>query len=203
MIRVILAPKEHLTPFGLRGQNFRVNVEFSTYYRGLKKFSKKWPKVTFRLEKKISRFLWNRPFCTTDDRKNLKKNCSYRRGPIGNFFQFFFRFLWPRYSSSTSRMTKYLLLTIDNEISRERSSWGKISKRRTETEAGRRRIKSVPRALVINRGRRENGRPWGKWTVQLGESGWSKAPKVDGFGLKWTVKNDKKGRSTKNETERP
>ena len=53
MTRVILAPKERLTPFDLRGQNFRVNVEFSTYYRGLKKFSKKWPKVTFRLEKKF------------------------------------------------------------------------------------------------------------------------------------------------------
>ena len=41
MFRVILAPKERLTPIDLRGQNFRVNVEFSTYYRGLKNFSKK------------------------------------------------------------------------------------------------------------------------------------------------------------------
>ena len=106
---------------------------------------------------------------------------SYRRGPIGNFFQFFFQFLWPRYSSSTSRMTKYLLLTIDNEISRGRSPWGKISKRRTETEAGRRRIKSVPRALVINR-----GSTW-KWTA-LG--------KVDGpTGWKWMVQSPKTGRS--------
>ena len=32
--------------------------------------------------------------------------------------------------------------------------------------------------------------PEGKWSVQLGESGRSKAPKVDGLGLKWTVQND-------------
>ena len=30
----------------------------------------------------------------------------------------------------------------------------------------------------------------GKWTVQLGESGRSKAPKVDGPGLNWTVHNN-------------
>ena len=30
MIRVILAPNDLLTPFDLRAQNFRVNVEFST-----------------------------------------------------------------------------------------------------------------------------------------------------------------------------
>ena len=100
-------------------------------------------------------------------------------------------------------MTKYLLLTIDNEISRGRSSWGKISKRRTETEAGRRRIKSVPRALVINRGRRENGRPGGKWTVQLGESGRSKAPKVDGPGFKWTVQNEIKWAVQKRKVDGP
>ena len=33
------------------------------------------------------------------------------------FSKFFFRFLWPRYSSSISRMTEYLLLTTNNEIS--------------------------------------------------------------------------------------
>ena len=40
MARVILAPKERLTPFDLMGQNFRVNVEFSTCHRGQKKIQK-------------------------------------------------------------------------------------------------------------------------------------------------------------------
>ena len=40
MIRVILAPKERLTPFDLRAQIFRVNVELSAYNRGQKKFRK-------------------------------------------------------------------------------------------------------------------------------------------------------------------
>ena len=53
MIRVILAPNDVLTPFDLRAQNFRVIVEFSTCHRGQKFFSKKCPKVTFRLEKKF------------------------------------------------------------------------------------------------------------------------------------------------------
>ena len=43
----------------------------------------------------------------------------------------------------------------------------------------------------------ENGRPLGKWTVQLGESGWSKTPKLDGPGLRWIVETGKSGRSTK------
>ena len=33
--------------------------------------------------------------------------------------------------------------------------------------------------------------PGEKWTVQLGESGRSKAPKEDGPGSKWTVQNTK------------
>ena len=45
MIRVILAPNDLLTPFDLRAQNFRVNVEFSTEHRGQNFFSKKCPKV--------------------------------------------------------------------------------------------------------------------------------------------------------------
>ena len=46
MIRVILAPNDLLTPFNLRAQNFRVNVEFSTQHRGQKNFAnnvRKWP----------------------------------------------------------------------------------------------------------------------------------------------------------------
>ena len=50
--RVIFALNDLLTPFDLRAQNFRVNVEFSTCHRGQKNFSKKCPKMTFRLEKK-------------------------------------------------------------------------------------------------------------------------------------------------------
>ena len=34
MFRVILAPNDLLTPFDLKAQNFRVNVEFSTQHRG-------------------------------------------------------------------------------------------------------------------------------------------------------------------------
>ena len=54
MSRVMLAPNDILTPFDLRGQIFRVNVELSAYHRGQKFvdiFSKKCPRVTSRLEK--------------------------------------------------------------------------------------------------------------------------------------------------------
>ena len=53
MIRVIHGPKERVTLFDLKIQTFRVNVEFSTYHHEQKKFLKKCPKVTFRLEKKF------------------------------------------------------------------------------------------------------------------------------------------------------
>ena len=49
MIRVILAPKERLTPFDLRTQTFRVNVELSTYYHGHTR------KIFLRTKKKILR----------------------------------------------------------------------------------------------------------------------------------------------------
>ena len=51
MTRVILAPNDDLTPFDLRAQILRVNVELSVHYRGQKFFSKKCPKMIFRLEK--------------------------------------------------------------------------------------------------------------------------------------------------------
>ena len=51
--RVILAPNDDLAPFDPRTQILRVNVELSVHYRGQKNFSKKCPKVTFRLGKKI------------------------------------------------------------------------------------------------------------------------------------------------------
>ena len=51
MTRVILAPNDDLTPFDLRAQILRVNVELSVYYRGPNNFSKKCPNVIFRLEK--------------------------------------------------------------------------------------------------------------------------------------------------------
>ena len=51
MSRVIVAPNDVLTPFDLRDQIFRVNVEFSAYNRGQKIFSKICPRVTFWLEK--------------------------------------------------------------------------------------------------------------------------------------------------------
>ena len=87
MSRVILAPNDLLTPFDLRAENFRVNVEFSTCHRGQKNFRKNVPKWPFGSKKKIfARFFWNRPFRTTDDRKNLEKFFSSRRGPIGIFF---------------------------------------------------------------------------------------------------------------------
>ena len=47
MTRVILAPNDLLTPFDLRAQNFRVNVEFSTINNVDRKFFRKyvqnWP----------------------------------------------------------------------------------------------------------------------------------------------------------------
>ena len=54
MARVIHALNDDLTPFDLRAQILRVNVELSVHYRGQKIFSKKYLKVTFRLEKLIS-----------------------------------------------------------------------------------------------------------------------------------------------------
>ena len=51
MIRVIIARNDVLTPFDLRAQIFRVNLELSAEYRGRKFFLKKCPKVTFQLEK--------------------------------------------------------------------------------------------------------------------------------------------------------
>ena len=44
----------------------------------------------FGSKKNFSRFFWNRPFCTEDDRKNLKKNFSNRKGPNGHFFEKYF-----------------------------------------------------------------------------------------------------------------
>ena len=40
MTRVILASNDFLTPFDLRAQIFRVNVELSVHYRGQKIFRK-------------------------------------------------------------------------------------------------------------------------------------------------------------------
>ena len=37
MIRVIHGPKDRVTPFDLKVQTFRVNVEFSTYHHEQKK----------------------------------------------------------------------------------------------------------------------------------------------------------------------
>ena len=45
--RVILARNDVLTPFDLRAQIFRVNVELSAYYRVQKIFRKKYSKMTF------------------------------------------------------------------------------------------------------------------------------------------------------------
>ena len=41
MSRVILAQNDYLTPFDLRAQIFRVNVELSVHYRGQNFFFKK------------------------------------------------------------------------------------------------------------------------------------------------------------------
>ena len=87
MIRVIIAPNDLLTLFDLRAQNFRVNVEFSTCHRGQKIFSKKCPKVTFRLEKKIfARFFETAHFGSLVVEKIPKTFFSSRRVPFGQFF---------------------------------------------------------------------------------------------------------------------
>ena len=58
LTRVIHGPKDRVTPLDLKVQTFRVNVEFSTYHHEQKKFLKKCPKVTFRLEKCFFRSLF-------------------------------------------------------------------------------------------------------------------------------------------------
>ena len=50
MTRVIRASNDVLTPFDLRAQIFRVNVELSVHYRGQKICSQKCPKVTLSHE---------------------------------------------------------------------------------------------------------------------------------------------------------
>ena len=88
MTRVILAPNDLLTLFDLRAQNFRVNVEFSTCHRGQKIFSKKCPKVTFRLEKKnFARFFETAHFGSLVVEKISKTFFSSRRVPFGQFFK--------------------------------------------------------------------------------------------------------------------
>ena len=87
MTRVILAPNDLLTLFDLRAQNFRVNVEFSTCHRGQKFFSKKCPKVTFRLEKKfLLSFFETAHFGSLVVEKISKTFFSSRRVPFGQFF---------------------------------------------------------------------------------------------------------------------
>ena len=96
MIRVIHARNDLLTSFDLRAQIFRVNAEFSTCYHGHKKFSKKWPKVTFRLEKKI--FLgFLKPSILRHKRpkKSRKKFFRAERSLSFIFSNFFFDFCGP------------------------------------------------------------------------------------------------------------
>ena len=57
MNRVVFAPNDVLTQFDLRAQIFRVNVELSVHYRGLKIFSQKIPKVTLSHEFYQTEFL--------------------------------------------------------------------------------------------------------------------------------------------------
>ena len=57
MNRVILAPNDVLTPFDLRAQIFRVNVEMFVHYRGQKILSQKCPKVTLSREFYQTEFL--------------------------------------------------------------------------------------------------------------------------------------------------
>ena len=51
IIRVIVVQTDVLTPFDLRAQIFKVNMQFSAYNREETFCSKKCSKVTFRLEK--------------------------------------------------------------------------------------------------------------------------------------------------------
>ena len=55
--------------------------------KNFRKNDRKWP---FGSKKNFSKFFWNRPFRTTNDRKIEKKKFSSRRGPNGNFFRNFF-----------------------------------------------------------------------------------------------------------------
>ena len=117
MVRVILAPKERLTPFDLRGQNFRVNVEFSTYYRGLKKIDKMTESDLSAQKKFFSFFFETVRFIPQTTEKICKKKFSYRTGPIGHFFKNFFDFcgqngyqktpFGPLISVSTMKISKF------------------------------------------------------------------------------------------------
>ena len=85
--RLVLARNDLLTSFDLRAQIFRVNVEFPTFYHRQKIFLKKCPKVTFWLEKNVSKFFWNSPFRTTDYRQNIGKFFFERKGSYRSFFE--------------------------------------------------------------------------------------------------------------------
>ena len=55
-------------------------------------------------------------FAPQTTEKIQNKIFSSRKATFSHFIENFFRFLWPRYSSSICRMTEYLLLTTNNEI---------------------------------------------------------------------------------------
>ena len=103
MSRVILAPNDVLTPFDLRAQNFRVIVEFSTCHRGQNFFSKKCPKVTFRLEKKFWIIFLKQ---LLSDHWWSKKYQKLFFEPKGSCRKFFSRFHRQRWVSIDSILTK-------------------------------------------------------------------------------------------------
>ena len=87
MTRVILAPNDVLTPFDLRAQNFRVNVEFSTCHRGQNFFFEKMSESDLLARKKnFARFSETAHFGSLVIEKISKTFFSSRKVPFGHFF---------------------------------------------------------------------------------------------------------------------
>ena len=99
--RVILDPKNILTPFDLRTQTFRVNAELSTYYGEYtrKNFeSKGYFRTFFQILKiEVKRFFW-----TIGDRQHTQTFFSSQWVTLGHFF----RILWPKWVTKISFLTK-------------------------------------------------------------------------------------------------
>ena len=124
MIRVILARNDLLTPFDLRAENFRVNVEFSTWDRGPKIFSKKCPKVTFRLEKNFFlNFFVTVGFGPLVSEKIYQKKFWAERVLSDIFSKVFFSILAGKIFSRFSKNENILPATILLDFYHTASSW--------------------------------------------------------------------------------
>ena len=101
--RVVLGPNDVLTPFDLRTQTFRVNVELATYYHKHTRKKIFEPKGYFRtfFQKIFFRVQWprwgsNGVFWATYDQQYIQNFFSRRKVTLGHFFEkIFFHCYWP------------------------------------------------------------------------------------------------------------